>query len=293
MKKKIAKLLALGMSIALVFSLAACGGTEDAESTEDTTPAAFVVDDGEAGTGDAAAPSEDASAADPSETGSANGGTGNNGTGNNGTGTQTPSESGVKAPTNVDEAIALYNSAVSKAGFTKANVQRTWGGSDTSLGDLNGPALGNGAVADSFNKPETFNVKPATLNKADDASVTPGSSGNSITIKFTLRNVTVDSSAAYGAKGYPYFISYDDANHLIQTIGHDQFGLEITLNKDSASFALKDGVINVTIDKTSGKATSLTLNFGEEVNGKATAKIGGLPVSVTAKIWGTGKVTFA
>ncbi len=282
MKKKIAKLLALGMSIALVFSLAACGGTDEPTTTEDTTPAAFVVDEGEPASGDASTPSESASAADPSESADA----GNDGQGG---GQQTPADTGVKAPTNVDEAISLYNSAVSKAGFTKANVQRTWGGSDTTLGDLNGPTLGNGGVAEEFNKPETFNVKPASLNASDVSSVKPGTSGNSITIEFKLKNATVDASAAYGAKGYPYFITYNDAGHLIQSIGKAKFNLDITLQKDGASFALENGIINVTIDKTSGKATALTFTFGETVKGKAKAL--GLPVDAT--IWGTGSVTFA
>lgn len=281
MKKKIAKLLALGMSIALVFSLAACGGTDEVTTTEDTTPAAFVVDDGEAASGDAA-PSEDASAADPSETGSANNGTGNNGTG---TGTQTPSESGVKVPTNVAEVVSLYNSAVAKSGFTKGNLQRTWVDSKALGQELN--TVSGGQVKPLFEKPETISVTPGSISEGDISQAGAKSQGNSIILTIKLKNVTAGPSDQHGFRSYPYFITASEAAALVNSIAVNALNLDITFIQEGSSFALSNGILTATVDKSTGKMTALNFTFDEEVNGKA--KYG---IQVDAMIKGSGVVDF-
>lgn len=282
MKKKIAKLLALGMSIALVFSLAACGGNGDTNESESQSESQSVAADV---TDDSAVPaSEDASASAASES-SDEGSSAN---------PDTPVTGGITSPgSDVNAAVTLYNNGVSQSGFTTANVQLKWGGSDAGiLGDLNGPSLGNGGVATEFEKPRSFSVTPGAINAGDIASVSSADNGSTITMTFTLKATSGDASSQYGYGSYPYFITFADANQLVKEIGNGTFGLDIVMKEDGATLQLDGGTITATIDKASGKMTALSSEIsGETVKGKAT--LSAFPLGVTATIWGSGSVTFS
>lgn len=272
MNKKIAKLLALGMSIAMVFSLAACGddtadepSTEAPTTTEATTEAPAVPATGE---------SESVS-----ETGEQP--------------TQAPGETQAAGITNpgsdVNAAVALYNDAVAKSGFTTANVQLKWGGSDTTAGELN--KISGGKVQPEFEQPYSKSATPGSINAGDVASVSSSDNGNSITMTINLKNHTdvKESGTKYGDLSYPYFITYADANELVSRCGKAAGLSGIELVEDSATCDLSNGIITATVDKTSGKMTALSVSLDETVKGKAKVAI----LKVTAEIWGSGVITFS
>ncbi len=278
MKKKIAKLLALGMSIALVFSLAACGGNDLGPSTEpDTAAGAFVVDDAEPASDDVSAPSGESNS-DTQATGQETPNTPNT--------PDTPAEeTGIKMPTNMNELVSLYNSAVAQSGFTKASVTREWVSSDvTIVGDLN--KLSKGEVARMFNATVDYSCKPGNISAGDIASATPKSSGNSIILSITLkdRNNVSASGAAYGQYSYPYFYTYSDVAALVSEIG-GALNVPVTLQEAGSSYSVSGGTIEATIDRTSGKMTALKTSFTEAMNGKASAA--GLNVNATITAKGT------
>lgn len=281
MKKKIAKLLALGMSIALVFSLAACGGTDDVPSTEpDTTPAAFVP--AEPASGDAATPSDDASAADPSETAGAPNSNEGQGSGSN---EQKPADTGIKTPTSVAEVVSLYNSAVAKAGFTTATLQPKWERSLALGQDLND--MTGGKVKPEFEKTLTKSVKPGSISESDIKTAGAKAVGNTITLTIGLKDFSnlVGTDVNYGEHSYPYFINLADAKELIQRCSKAA-GASISISDNSARFDISNGSITAEVDKTTGKMTSLHFTFSQHVSGKAMGM-------VQADIWGNGIVDFS
>lgn len=268
MNKKIAKLLALGMSIAMVFSLAACGddtadepSTEAPTTTEATTEAPAVPATGE---------SESVS-----ETGEQP--------------TQAPGETqaaGIQVPTDTAGVLSLYNSAVANCGFTTANVQLTWGSSDTSIGELNSAT--GGKVQPEFEKPYTKSATPGSINSSDVSSASAKDNGATIELTINLNPQTEikASGTKYGDYGYPYFITYEDADELVQRCGKAAANLSISISEGSAKLNLYDGIVTATIDKASGKMTALSCSLGERVMGKAMG-------FVNAEIWGTGVITFS
>lgn len=272
MNKKIAKLLALGMSIAMVFSLAACGdntadepSTEAPTTTEATTEAPAVPATGE---------SESVS-----ETGEQP--------------TQAPGETAAAGITNpgsdVNAAVALYNDAVAKSGFTTANVQRTWGGSKvTIVGDL---ANLDPKVTQMFNEPAVESVTPKAINAGDIASVSSKDNGDSVTMNFTLKNATLGENAALGDASYPYFITFDSGNTLVQNIAHSiTDAISIELKKEGTTITLSGGSISATVDKASGKMTALSCKVSEQIDSHA--KVTALP-PLTAMVKGSAEVSFS
>lgn len=271
MKKKIAKLLALGMSIALVFSLAACADDTNPDVPETTTEQVTTTEpQAEPATGESesVSESESESGEQPSS--------------------EAPEAQGITNPgSDVNAAVTLYNDALAKANFSTANIQRTWGGSDTTVGDLN--KISNGGVKPLFEEAATKSVTPASLNASSVSSVSSSESGNSITMTFTLKDASGDASAKYGDFGYPYFITYADAKELVDAIG-GALNVSVVL-KDSCTLKLSNGKITATVDKTSGTMTALSTTFDETVDGSATAmKVVPVPKAI---IWGTGNVTFS
>lgn len=272
MKKKIAKLLALGMSIALVFSLAACADNADPEPVTTTEAVTTTEPQAEPATGDSE--SESASAAE-SESGEQP--------------SDAPGESeagGIQAPTDTAGVIALYNSAVAQSGFTTANVQLKWGGSDTGVGELN--SMTGGKVQPEFEKPYTKSATPGAIDSGNVSSASAKDNGSTIELTINLNPQTEvkASGTKYGDYGYPYFITYDDASELIKRCAKEAAGISINITESSAKLNLYDGIITATVDKTSGKMTALKLELGERVIGKAM-------ITIPAEVWGTGVITFS
>lgn len=276
MKTKIAKLLTLGMSIALVFSLAACGGNEDGVSTEmqSTESTTTTVAAAEPATNESVSSASSEMVAENQ----------------NNQPTQAAGEdqpSGIQTPTDTAGVIALYNSAIGKAGFSGADVQLAWGGSDTTIGDLNEKT--GGKVKPEFEKGYHKSVKPGSVNAGDVQSAKAKDSGNVISIEIELKNVTeaAGSGTQYGDFSYPYFITYADADELVRRCANAAApGLTISIAEKGSKLNLYDAVITATVDKSSGEMTSLTFKFGEKVMGKAMG-------FVNAEIWGTGEVKFS
>lgn len=270
MNKKIAKLLALGMSIAMVFSLAACSdNTADEPSTEAPTTTEATTE----------APAVPATGESVSETGE----------------TQAPGETQAAGITNpgsdVNAAVALYNDAIAKAGFSTANVKRTWGGSKvTVVGDL---ADLDDRVVSMFEEAATESVTPGSISAGDIASVSSEDNGNSIIMTFTLKDVSLGENAAIGDSSYPYFITFDSGNTLVQNIANAITGgaLTIELKKEGTTISLSGGSITATVDKASGTMTALSCAVNEQIDSRA--KASGIPGSLSAMVKGSATVSFS
>lgn len=280
MKKKIAKLLALGMSIALVFSLAACNDNTEPDESESQSESQSVAVDV---TDDSAVPaSEDASASAASES-SDEGSSASN---------DTPSTGGITSPgSDVNAAVTLYNNAIGQAGFTTANVQRSWGGSQvTIVGDL---ADLDDRVVSMFEEPATESVTPGAISAGDIASVSSTDNGSTITMNFTLKDASLGENAAIGDASYPYFITFDSGNALVQNIANTITGgsLSIELRKEGTTISLSGGSISATVDKASGKMTALSCQVSEQIDSRA--KASGLPGSLSAMVKGSASVSFS
>lgn len=279
MKKKIAKLLALGMSIALVFSLAACGGNGDTNESESQSESQSVAADV---TDDSAVPaSEDASASaasgeDTSATQGENPGSDDNNPGGG--------DTGLQAPTDTAGVVNMYNNAIGSAGFNTANIQLTWGGSDTTIGELD--SITGGKVKPEFEKPLSKSVTPGSINAGDVASASAADNGSTITLTIKLKNTSGDSGTQYGAGSYPYFINYSDALELLDRCGKAAANLSISISEKSTKLEMSNGVITATIDKANGAMTGMSFELDQTVSGKAMG-------FVNATIWGHGVATFA
>lgn len=271
MKKKIAKLLALGMSIALVFSLAACADDTNPDVPETTTEQVTTTEpQAEPATGESESVSESESGEQPSDA---------------------PEAQGITNPgSDVNAAVALYNDAIAKAGFSTANVQRTWGGSQVTLvGDL---ANVDSKVVPMFEEAAKESVKPGSISAGDIASVSSTDNGDSITMNFTLKDASLGENAALGDASYPYFITFDSGNTLVQNIaGAITDLISIELKKEGTTIALSGGSITATVDKASGTMTALSCSVSEQIDSHA--KVTGLPGSLAAMVKGSATVSFS
>lgn len=289
MNKKIAKLLALGMSIAMVFSLAACGddtadepSTEAPTTTEATTEAPAVPATGE---------SESVSESESGEPAS----------------TEAPG-----VPTDKAGIVNLFNSAVDKISSTSATYDRTLNESGgiikaplgitlefTNGGEEN-PQWNYDVLSGNFNKTgETLPADKTVFSKISDGDVASASStdnGDTITLDITLNSKSVTQSGGganegLGSGGYMYFVNFQETSELFNAViggpkynyetktGGFAFPGEATLV--DATFAMSNGKLNATIDKASGKLTKATLSFAETLDinakymGDTTAHFGG------------------
>lgn len=271
MNKKIAKLLALGMSIAMVFSLAACGDdTADEPSTEaPTTTEATTETPAVPATGESESVSESATGEQPSQ-----------------------APEGITNPgSDVNAAVTLYNDAIAKAGFSTANVKRTWGGSKvTIVGDL---ADLDDRVVPMFEEAAEETITPGSINAGDIASVSSTDNGDSITMNFTLKDAALGENAAVGDSSYPYFITFDSGNSLVQKIANaiTNGALTIELKKEGTTISLSGGSITATVDKASGTMTALSCSVSEQIDSRA--KASGIPGSLSAMVKGSATVSFS
>lgn len=297
MKKNLTKLLALMMALALVFSLAACGG--DPAEEESTGPSNAVV--GESDT-DAVVPDEsntDPSNTDPSAEGSsetaapgesdtqaANEPSTKAPAGNNDTPT------GVAVPKNANEAMALYNAALAKTSISgkmsSVSLNTAKAGSfDLKELDAKVEKVFKEYTLSKFNN-KLFNLSGATLKGAAQAK------NGQIVMTFNLKSVS-EHNPALGKNGFMYFVTRDQAvttvDNIVKAIGSAAEALEIKLDKNSVNIALS-GTLEVRINQTTGKLTSATYNFTETVTADATAKLAIIPVTLAANIVGAGTCTY-
>lgn len=135
------------------------------------------------------------------------------------------------------------------------------------------------------------NAKLAKLNAGDVAGYQVGQSGNNWVMTFTLKSGVNATNANHGVSGYMYFLTMQEVSDVIvnigKAIGGDSFKIEI--NKAKSSITLNGGKLVVNVDKNTGKITTATLSFTEDINGQCKA-LGSIPV--TANLQGKGTVTF-
>lgn len=300
MKKKLAKLLALGMSVALVFSLAACGGDESTEADTTTTEAAITTE----------APAEPATGESESVSES----------GEQPTGTS----DAPAVPTDTAGVIDLLNSAVDKIGSTSATYDRAIAKSGGAISALGYDAIKFEAEGDDSGR-WNYTVLSANFDKSGEAlpgdktsfskvdagsvaSATATDNGDTISVSISLKDTTIEQSdsdtgrtAGFGTGGYMYFINFEETASVVKNVvgdpkydsatGTGGFALpasdKISLNK--ATFSLSGGKLEATIDKASGKLTKASLSFSESIAAKATYVV----APVTANIAGSGTIYYS
>ncbi len=277
MNKKIAKLLALGMSIALVFSLAACGDTTETPDEPETTTEEVIPTEAPAvpATGESESVSESVSGEQP---------------------TQAPATVTVASPgSDVAKAVELYNNAISGTSLSAKAVRTLDSAKVMSVINL----LDIEGVRESFdwNSPQGISDKLVSLNAGDIASVSSQDSGNTITMDFTLKDFHGTNTAAHGDGGYMYFFTISEAATIVADIGHKLGGDSMnitTYETDKGTFLdLTEGKFKVIVDKTTGKVTSAELSFSESIEAKVNAPIKGpIAIDATAKVAGHGTATW-
>lgn len=306
MKKNLTKLLALMMALALVFSLAACGG--DPAEEESTGPSNAVV--GESDT-DAAVPDEsntdpsntDPSAAeDPSDTAPVSE-----------QDSQTADEPGTKAPagnegggaaankapSGVAEIVKAYNAGI--VTMKSASMNRTLdagrvyrekeipivGKIDLNLGSEQGvkDAFSNNGQATQISDKKLYNV-----NASDVSSATCKESGNNYIFTINLKSKTLDvNSAKHGDGGYSYFIDKAEATTVVASM-LKAFHLPGSATIKGGTVTLSKGVIVATVSKSSGKISKVNYSFAESV--VAEASYFGVAID-EATITGHGTVNYS
>lgn len=293
MKKNLARLLALGMSIALVFSLAACGGNGDEPDTTDPSTEAITQDEGATNNeGDST----------PVESGSDSASEGGSDAAPNGA---------VTKPASKDAAVSLYNSAVKKIGSLKATYSRTFLDGNLSLSDGMKVNLGkddawnHAVVKYNFDKSNAAlpadKTKLVAVSAGDIASYTASESDNAVTIDFKL-NTKSGSGLTSGAGGYMYLIDKDEAQSVIKAVANSDkkadgngqnggFALPGSISVESADITMSNGTLSVTIDKASGKIKTAKLYVKETLKGAAKYKIL-VTLNVTANISGEATVNY-
>ena len=296
MNKKIAKLLALGMSIAMVFSLAACGDdTADESSTEAPTTTEAIT---EAPAVPATGESESVSEGESGEPVS----------------TEAPG-----VPTDKAGIVNLFNSAVDKISSTSATYDRTIatsGGLVNAMGyklkfDQNGDESAQwqyDVLAGNFDrKGETLESPVFTkLDSSAVADATAKDNGDSISIDITLNDTTVNQSTdsgsgatdGWGTGGYMYFVNFNMMDELLTKVIKGPkynyetkvggFDLPFNPSLKDATFTLTGGKLTATLTK-DGKLTSASVSFSETL--EADAKVSGLPAD--CYFTGSGTVNFS
>ncbi len=306
MKKNLTKLLALMMALALVFSLAACGG--DPAEEESTGPSNAVV--GESDT-DAAVPDEsntdpsntDPSAAeDPSDTAPVS--EQDSQTADE-PGTKAPAGNGGggaaanKAPSGVAEIVKAYNAGI--VTMKSASMNRTLdagrvyrekeipivGKIDLNLGSEQGvkDAFSNNGQATQISDKKLYNV-----NASDVSSATCKESGNNYIFTINLKSKTLDvNSAKHGDGGYSYFIDKAEATTVVASM-LKAFHLPGSATIKGGTVTLSKGVIVATVSKSSGKISKVNYSFAESV--VAEASYFGVAID-EATITGHGTVNYS
>lgn len=276
MKTTLTKLISLLAAAALVLSLAACGGGDDADTTAAQSNTQADAGETVAPAGDESTQTEESTAeAGASETGVSgdNAATTDSSNTTNTTKTdnqQKPDNSASKVPSGVNEIVSYYNAAVKKISKASASYTRKITSGSVSVVNLN---LIDQKYADVINR---NNVKLSgsdaslkALSASDVSGAACTESGNNYTITISLKTKTgTDGAIKSGAGGYLYFAELAEISSTVGDVGKVLGVSGITV--ETAKITLSNGKLTVTADKTSGKISKATLTFTESVD--ATAK---------------------
>lgn len=282
MKRTWTKILSVACVAALILSFSACKGG----SGNDTTTTAPAVSDASTTAPETTTAVPDASGA--STTAPVTGGS---------TTAPVTVPGGITKPTNTAEAVALYNSAVSKISSTKAKMSRTM---DSCM--ANASIIKIDLMKTDPRVPEKFNLtnsnlsgaKLVNLNANDVNSMSVSESGDNYVITFKLKDLNGNINTQKGAGGYMYFIDFNEAKGLVKSIADTLTGgsmvIEVQQHKDTKVNAL-GGSFSVTINKKTGKLSKATLSFKEYLEAQVKTKELG-PLAGWAKVNGHGTVTY-
>lgn len=282
MKRTWTKILSVACVAALILSFSACKGG----SSNDTTTTAPAVSDASTSAPETTAAVAPTDVSGASTTAPVPGGS---------TTAPVTVPGGITKPTNTAEAVALYNSAVSKISSTSAKISRTMDFAKLYLAGV--PIVdikAQGGVPEAFNlsNANLSGAKLTTLNSGDVSSFKVTESGDNYVLTFGLKDLKGDSTTTKGKGGYMYFIDYNEAKTLVETIAKQITGgsIKIEVQPKGAVVNALGGSFNVTINKKTGKISKASISFKEHLEAKAQTNLAG--ISGIAKVDGHGTVNY-
>lgn len=293
MKNFFAKTTALLITIAIIISLAACGdknefdgSTTDNNQTDVNSEIYSDITETESNT-DTANNSTEAESTSKNETTTKTSET---------QAISNSNENSVTLPNDVASGVKLYNDTVAKKKNTGASIVRKINSAKANAGFIKIDLL-------SFDNVETIFAKgngPISnrLSSLSSKYVKDFSSkdlGNSYELKFKLKEATCDQNTKVGAFGYMHFITMDEVEFLVKQMCGELTGSSdgVKVYKDQTKLILRDGVLTVNINKSTGKITFATLSYIEVINGKIKAPIvGSLAIDAAADVEGACTVNY-
>ncbi len=251
------KLLAILMAVALCFSLVACGGNEDEETTAPETTVANVVEPVENETTVAdveettLADSEETTVADSEETTVAD------------SEETTVAADGLNS-TDIAEVVAFYNAAVvktDKAGSTPGQSKMVLSGAITGDGAIGAILKVLSPAAESAlakNSTPTDDIPGRGTLKASDCSAASATTKNGVTtISITLKT-QVDGSDADGVNGGPVARGIGTLGSIDSAL--KELGAELKSGRDTVKLTYNKATIKCTVNN-DGKITSGTWKY--------------------------------
>lgn len=298
MKTTLTKLISLLAAAALVLSLAACGGGDDADTTAAQSNTQADAGETVAPAGDESTQTEESTAeAGASETGVSgdNAATTDSSNTTNTTKTdnqQKPDNSASKAPSGVNEIVSYYNAAVKKiskvSGTTSRNLTSGRASDIPSFivkaGYLDLTEKDTKSVIDQKNAAlSASRGKLQALSAADVSSATCKESGDQYVLTFSLKKQSgTDDNIKLGAGGYMYFADLEDIKSAVIAVG-GVLGVPGKLSVKTAAITLSNGKLVVTANKSTGKISKATLTLKEDISATA-SYIVKIPVTLGATI---------
>lgn len=293
MKNFFAKTTALIITIAIIISLAACGDKNEFDGSTTDNDKTDIISE-----------SYSDNAETESDTDTINNSTETEATLKTETSsktsetqpTSTSNGNSVAIPNDIASGVKLYNDAVAKKKNTGASIVRKINSAKANAGFIKIDLL-------SFDNVETIFAKgngpiDNRLSSLSSKYVKEFSSkdlGSSYELKFKLKEATCDQNTKVGAFGYMHFITMDEVEVLVKQMCGELTGSSdgVKVYKDQTKLLLRDGVLTVNINKSTGKMTSATLSYIEVINGKIKAPIvGSLAIDAAADVEGACTVNY-
>lgn len=262
MSKKMMKLLALGLSVMLVFSLAACGGSETPDTSSEGTSSEPTVE-----TAESAAPVVESAAEDSTA----------------GTGEETEAPAGPAAegddggeapaalPQSKAELIDAYNTGGASGLSCTSMAQqvasgRLWMG-DKSDEYIDLRAADQTALLAKFEKTANGGASLPTLSAGNVASANV--SGTTVTFTLNDASATHDD-VAQGVGGYVNIIDHDRTLELVEGVKAYANLPNANVKVDSASHSLSGGTLTVEFNSDFTQVTSVKFTAKQHVQATMT-----------------------
>lgn len=267
MKAYFKKIAALTAAALLVFSMAACGGNDDTESTAPVDDTNSVVedipaDDTNASNEDVSGESDTAASNDTSDTAKTEEG-----------GDKTPTSSSSNSDTlSKDEAVALFNKATAAAKSKSGNRY-----TKVDLVEVPGGAILSGALSPLLPKPDKATaikgVPNGTMNASDFSSVTAKKSGNNWVLTMNVKTETAPNTAA-NSRAF---------EELPQSEIDKALGSLSVSPMSGVKFTYSGGTINATVTA-DGQLVSATYTMKVQLVASNVTAVGGFVKISSAKV---------